>query len=75
MEIGNKELSHLPTGQVRTILEVYESETSHYLSEFADSNSKEYAVKILRSNEILALNYSLVVAAQRRMQPIQNHQR
>jgi hypothetical protein len=52
-------VEYLPTGQVGTILEVYEGDVPSYLIEFADLQGREYAMAILQTNEVLALNYEL----------------
>ncbi|MBN3894662.1 MAG: DUF4926 domain-containing protein [Nostoc sp. NOS(2021)] len=53
----------LPSGQVGTIVEVYEQEEeNHYLVEFADTQGSEYAMATLRSDEILVLHYDLAIA-------------
>ncbi|MDJ1184646.1 DUF4926 domain-containing protein [Roseofilum casamattae] len=51
----------LPTGQVGTIVEIYDrAPEPQYLVEFCDSQGCEYAMAILKENEILALHYSSV---------------
>lgn len=53
----------LPTGQVGTVVEVYnEGEDYHYLIEFADLQGQEYAMATLRADEILVLHYDLAIA-------------
>lgn len=53
----------LPTGQVGTIVEVYDqAEEPQYLVEFCDRQGCEYAMATLKANEILALHYELTVA-------------
>ena len=53
----------LPTGQVGTIVEVYDRiEEPQYLVEFCDSQGCQYAMATLKGNEILALHYELTVA-------------
>jgi Domain of unknown function (DUF4926) len=52
----------LPTGQVGTIVEVYDEAESHYLVEFADIQGQEYAMATLRADEILILRYDLAIA-------------
>lgn len=49
----------LPIGQVGTILEVYPGELPRYLVEFSDRQGREYAMAVLRFDEILALHYEL----------------
>ncbi|MEH1784489.1 DUF4926 domain-containing protein [Nostoc sp.] len=49
-------IESLPSGQVGTIVEVYEQEEEyHYLVEFADTQGCEYAMATLRADEILVL--------------------
>ena len=56
-------ISSLPTGQVGTVVEVYETEKEHqYLVEFADRQGREYAMAILKEDELLVLQYELQVA-------------
>ncbi len=46
-----------------TIVEVYDTGNKcHYLVEFADSQGIEYAMVILKADEILVLQYELAVA-------------
>jgi hypothetical protein len=56
-------IESLPGGQVGTVLEVYEREVENqYLLEFADSQGREYAMAILKEDELLVLHYELEVA-------------
>ncbi len=56
-------VSNLPVGLVGTIVEVYDTEKEcQYLVEFADSQGIEYALAILKADEILVLQYELAVA-------------
>lgn len=55
-------IESLPSGQVGTIVEVYEEEEYHYLVEFADTQGREYAMATLRADELLVLHYELTVA-------------
>ncbi|BBD69292.1 hypothetical protein NIES4072_33820 [Nostoc commune NIES-4072] len=56
-------IESLPSGQVGTIVEVYEQEEEyHYLVEFADTQGCEYAMATLRADEILVLHYDLAIA-------------
>ncbi|MEA5514733.1 DUF4926 domain-containing protein [Nodularia sp. UHCC 0506] len=56
-------IESLPSGQVGTIVEVYEQEEEyHYLVEFADTQGCEYAMATLRADEVLVLHYDLVIA-------------
>ncbi len=58
-----RSISSLPTGQVGTILEIYNTgEENQYLVEFADNQGCEYAMAILKEDEILVLHYELAVA-------------
>ena len=53
----------LPSGQVGTVVEVYEREgDKQYLVEFADNQGREYAMAILKEHELLVLHYTLKVA-------------
>ncbi|MBW4423541.1 MAG: DUF4926 domain-containing protein [Nostoc desertorum CM1-VF14] len=54
-------IESLPSGQVGTIVEVYEQE-EYYLVEFADTQGCEYAMATLRADEILVLHYDLAIA-------------
>ena len=55
-------VSSLPVGLVGTIVEVYDTgKECQYLVEFADSQGIEYAMAILKADEILALQYDLAV--------------
>jgi Domain of unknown function (DUF4926) len=56
-------VSRLPVGLVGTIVEVYDrGKEYHYLVEFSDSQGIEYAMAILKADEILVLQYELAVA-------------
>ena len=56
-------ISSLPVGLVGTIIEVYETgKECQYLVEFADSQGNEYAMAMLKADEILVLQYELAVA-------------
>ncbi|MHC5612871.1 MAG: DUF4926 domain-containing protein [Nostoc sp.] len=56
-------IESLPSGQVGTIVEVFEQEEEyHYLVEFADTQGCEYAMATLRADEILVLHYDLAIA-------------
>ncbi|MBE9208517.1 DUF4926 domain-containing protein [Nostoc sp. LEGE 06077] len=53
-------IESLPNGEVGTIVEVYEEkEDTKYLVEFADTQGCEYAMAVLKINEILVLHYDL----------------
>ncbi|MEG3976700.1 DUF4926 domain-containing protein [Microcoleus sp. herbarium8] len=53
----------MPVGLVGTIVEVYDTGIKcQYLVEFADSQGIEYAMAILKADEILVLQYELAVA-------------
>ncbi|MGK7873346.1 MAG: DUF4926 domain-containing protein [Xenococcaceae cyanobacterium] len=55
-----RSIPNLPRGQVGTIVEVYDrGEECQYLVEFADPQGCEYAMAVLKADEILALNYEL----------------
>ncbi|MEG4198134.1 DUF4926 domain-containing protein [Microcoleus sp. Pol12A5] len=56
-------ISSLPVRLVGTIVEVYETgKECQYLLEFADSQGSEYAMAMLKADEILVLQYELAVA-------------
>jgi hypothetical protein len=56
-------ISSLPVGLVGTIIDVYDTEKEcQYLVEFADSQGIEYAMAMLKSDEILVLQHELAVA-------------
>jgi hypothetical protein len=56
-------ISSLPVGLVGTIVEVYDTGNEcQYLVEFADHQGIEYAMAILKADEILVLHYELAVA-------------
>jgi hypothetical protein len=56
-------IKSLPSGQVGTIVEVYEQgEEYYYLVEFADTKGREYAMATLKADEFLLLQYELTVA-------------
>ena len=62
LELDSTLIESLPSGQVGTIVEVYEEEEYHYLVEFADTQGCEYAMATLRADELLVLHYELTVA-------------
>ncbi|MBD0301363.1 MAG: DUF4926 domain-containing protein [Tolypothrix sp. T3-bin4] len=63
VEVAYTSIESLPSGQVGTIVEVYEQEEEyHYLVEFADTQGCEYAMATLRGDEILVLHYDLAIA-------------
>ena len=48
---------------MRTIVEVYDTKKNcQYLVKFTDSQGIEYAMAILKANEILVLQYELAVS-------------
>ncbi|MDJ0554363.1 MAG: DUF4926 domain-containing protein [Microcoleaceae cyanobacterium MO_207.B10] len=56
-------IESLPSGQVGTVVEVYEKGgEKQYLVEFADSQGREYAMATLKADELLPLHYELKVA-------------
>jgi Domain of unknown function (DUF4926) len=62
LEPEYRSISSLPSGQVGTIVEIYDDrEESQYLVEFADNQGCEYAMAILKENEVLAIHYELTV--------------
>ncbi|WP_413038697.1 DUF4926 domain-containing protein [Roseofilum sp. SID3] len=63
IEPDYESIPSLPTGQVGTIVEVYDrAEDPLYLVEFCDRQGCEYAMATLKENEIMALHYELTVA-------------
>ncbi|MBE9140972.1 DUF4926 domain-containing protein [Nodosilinea sp. LEGE 07088] len=56
-------IQQLPTGQVGTVLEIYEGENPGYLVEFADLDGREYAMAMLTLDELLPLRYELPLAS------------
>ncbi|WGV27744.1 DUF4926 domain-containing protein [Halotia branconii] len=55
-------IENLPTGQVGTIVDVYEQQEDYYLVEFADTQGCEYAMATFKADEILVLHYDLAIA-------------
>ncbi len=56
-------ISSWPVGLVGTIIEVYDTgKECQYLVEFADSQGIEYAMAMLKADEILVLQYELALA-------------
>ena len=56
-------ISSWPVGLVGTIIEVYDTgKECEYLVEFADSQGIEYAMAMLKADEILVLQYELAFA-------------
>ncbi|WP_445246572.1 DUF4926 domain-containing protein [Microcoleus sp. OTE_8_concoct_300] len=56
-------ISSLPVGLVGTIIEVYDTgKECQYLVEFAESQGIEYAMAMLKADEILVLQYELAFA-------------
>ena len=56
-------ISSVPVGLVGTIIEVYDTgKECEYLVEFADSQGIEYAMAMLKADEILFLQYELALA-------------
>jgi hypothetical protein len=56
-------IKNLPSGQVGTIVEIYERDRERqYLVEFSDQQGREYAMAILKEDELLVLHYDLEVA-------------
>ena len=63
MESEHASISSLPVGLVGTIVEVYDrGKECQYLVKFADSQGFEYAMAMLKADEILVLQYELAVA-------------
>ncbi|MEA5471602.1 DUF4926 domain-containing protein [Spirulina sp. 06S082] len=60
VESAYDSIINLPRGQIGTIVEIYNrSQESKYLVEFADSCGEEYAMAILKAEEILVISYEL----------------
>jgi hypothetical protein len=56
-------IQSLPSGQVGTVVEMYEgAEDCQYLVEFADTQGREYAMATLKEDELLVLHYELILA-------------
>ncbi|MGB3405188.1 MAG: DUF4926 domain-containing protein [Microcoleaceae cyanobacterium] len=63
VEPNYQSIQSLPSGQVGTIVEIYnEVNPCQYLVEFADTQGREYAMAILKADEILVLHYELTMA-------------
>ncbi len=63
VEPAYQSIESLPSGQVGTVVEVYEREgNKQYLVEFSDDKGREYAMAILEEHELLVLHYDLNVA-------------
>ena len=54
-------IEFLPAGQVGTVVSIYEKDDVHpqYLIEFSDSQGREYAMAMLKAEEILAIHFEL----------------
>ncbi len=52
-------VQYLPMGQVGTIVEVFDGDLPRYLIEFSDLQGREYAMALLKADEVLALHYEL----------------
>lgn len=63
LEPEYQSIQQLPSGQVGTIVEIYEGESPRYLVEFADLQGREYAMAIVQAHEILAVHYELGIAS------------
>ena len=63
MESEHASISSLPAGLVGTIVKVYDrGKECQYLVKFADSQGIEYAMAMLKADEILVLQYELALA-------------
>ena len=63
MESEHASISSLTAGLVGTIVKLYDRRKEcQYLVELADSPGIEYAMAILKADEILVLQYELAVA-------------
>jgi Domain of unknown function (DUF4926) len=56
-------IQQLPSGQVGTIVEIYNTAEPRYLVEFSDLQGQEYAMAVLQAEEVLTLHYDLTTAA------------
>lgn len=57
------QIQNLPSGQVGTIVEVYEgTDDCQYLVEFVDLQGCEYAMATLKADKLLVLHYEFTVA-------------
>jgi hypothetical protein len=63
VELDLQAISFLPVGQVGTVLEIHGEEQPQYLIEFADLEGREYAMAVLRPDEVLALHYGLTLVS------------
>ncbi|PZD75494.1 hypothetical protein C1752_00270 [Acaryochloris thomasi RCC1774] len=61
IEPDYQSIESLPSGQVGTIVEVYEGTMPRYLVEFTDLQGREYAMAVLQTEEVIALHYELSV--------------
>ncbi|MDV3002628.1 MAG: hypothetical protein N5P05_004283 (plasmid) [Chroococcopsis gigantea SAG 12.99] len=53
-------IESLPSGQVGTILEIYQDgDEPKYLVEFSDNQGREYAIAILKEEELLVLHFEV----------------
>ncbi|MEO0520510.1 MAG: DUF4926 domain-containing protein [Cyanobacteria bacterium P01_A01_bin.116] len=59
VEPDYKSIDNLPVGQVGTIVEIYVGESPSYLIEFSDSKGREYAMAVLKTDELLSIRYEL----------------
>lgn len=59
VESDYQAIQYLLVGQVGTIVETYEGDICDYLIEFADLQGREYAMAVLRIDEVLVLHYEL----------------
>ena len=63
VESEYSDIQNLPSGQIGTVVEIYEKAgEKYYLVEFADNNGVEYAMAILKVDELLVLHDDLQVA-------------
>ncbi len=63
VELNSQSIQYLPSGQVGTLVEIYNEVNPHqYLVEFADTQGREYAMATLKADEILVLHYELTLA-------------
>ncbi len=59
-------IESLPSGQVGTIVEIYQDNNEQqYLVEFSDNQGREYAMAILKEAELLVLHFEVQLASAR----------
>lgn len=65
LESEYQDISYLPSGLIGTIVEIYQHNSGYYYQvEFADPQGCEYAMAILKADELLILHPELTLASQ-----------